>query len=75
MSIVFKKDQIITAYGTRGVSLTKNKEYKCINGTEEGIFATRPFVTVTNDNGKQASYHQSRFELITYSDGTTNAGN
>ena len=68
-----KAGEMITAYGTHGVSgLTKGKQYQCLHGTEAGIFTDRPFVTVINDHGERFSCHQSRFELITFSDGSTN---
>ena len=74
--VTFLAGQKITAYGTRDLrNLTKNKEYTCLYGTEAGIFYNRPFVTVIDDDGEKFSCHQSRFELVTYSDGTTNAGN
>lgn len=60
---IIKAGEMITAYGTRGIrNLTRGKAYKCLNGTEEGIFASSPFVTVIDDDGKEYSFHQSRFE-------------
>lgn len=63
-NVVFKAGQMITAQGTRGTSLTRGKQYECINGTEEGIFPSSPYVTVIDDNGNQYSCHQSRFEKL-----------
>ncbi|WPH60380.1 hypothetical protein [Vibrio phage vB_VpaS_SD15] len=57
--------EMITAYGVRGLdNLTTGKQYKCVNGTEPGIFETRPFVTVIDDNGNEYACHQSRFEKL-----------
>lgn len=60
----FKTGDIIKAYGTRGVNLTYGKEYRCLYGTEKGIFPDRPFVSVINDLGQECAYHQSRFENL-----------
>jgi hypothetical protein len=53
----------IVAVGTRdmGGQLTRGKVYTAINGREEGMFATRPYVTVVSDDGNKHSYHLSRF--------------
>lgn len=47
-----------------GGSLTSGRVYTAMFGIEPGIFATRPFVTVTDDNGTVVSCHLSRFEVI-----------
>lgn len=41
--------------------LTEGKIYNCLNGLEEGIFYSRPFVSFIDDNGKKCSCHASRF--------------
>lgn len=52
----------LIAIGTRGYpDLTEQKSYIAINGAEEGIFETRPFVTVVGDKGINLSCHLSRF--------------
>lgn len=43
--------------------LTTGKVYYPVYGLEDGIFPSRPFVTVEADNGKIVSCHASRFEL------------
>ena len=54
----------IVAIGTRDLHyLTSGKTYIAINGKEEGIFETRPFVTVVADDGLRHSMHLSRFTL------------
>lgn len=42
-------------------SLTEGKTYICLNGTEEGIFADRPFVSFIGDDGREYQAHASRF--------------
>ncbi|GEM_PF-3929015 len=55
----------IIAIGTRDMpTLTKGKIYTAIYGVEQGIFETRPFVTVIDDDGKKLSCHLSRFILV-----------
>lgn len=52
----------IVAVGTRDVrDLTEGKVYTAIYGKEEGIFTSRPFVTVVGDDGIKDSFHLSRF--------------
>ena len=65
MAKQFKPGEMITAHGVHGLTnLTTGKQYECLHGTEPGIFESRPFVTVIDDNGKKYSCHQSRFEEI-----------
>ena len=66
MSNIIYKGQLITANGCRGNSeqgLTEGKLYKCINGTESGIYQ-EPYVTVINDNGRRSTCYQYRFEQL-----------
>ena len=51
--------------------LTDGKVYATLNGIEPGIFENRPFVTVIDDFGKKSSWHASRFEIVSGSDGGT----
>lgn len=54
----------IIALGTRDLrDLTTGKTYQAIYGLEEGIFTSRPFVTIIDDCGKQRTLHASRFRL------------
>lgn len=60
-----KEGTPIKAVGTRELSnLTKDKVYNALHGAEEGIFHTRPFVTVIDDTGERYSCHLSRFHLV-----------
>jgi HKD family nuclease len=43
--------------------LTEGKVYSCMYGLEEGVFETRPYVSVIGNHGKPLSCHASRFEL------------
>ncbi|WFZ78568.1 hypothetical protein MQM1_086 [Aeromonas phage vB_AsaP_MQM1] len=43
--------------------LTTGKTYYPVYGLEEGIFPSRPFVTVEGADGQLVSCHASRFEL------------
>lgn len=52
----------IGAYDYR--HLTEGKVYECLYGLEEGIFESRPYVSVIGDNGDKLSCHASRFELL-----------
>jgi hypothetical protein len=55
----------IVAVGTRDCrDLTSGKVYAACNGREDGIFESRPFVTVVADDGKKHSFHLSRFERV-----------
>ena len=61
----FEKGESMRAVVTRDVAaLTKGRVYKCLNGTEPGIFETRPYVTVVDDFGKNLTCHQRRFEEV-----------
>lgn len=58
----------IVALGVQGVSFTYNaltigKTYKALYGLEEGIFQSRPYVTVIDNTGKELCCHASRFRL------------
>ena len=53
----------LIAVGTRDVPLTTGKVYHALFGAEEGIFRSRPFVTVVNDDGDKYSCHLSRFHI------------
>lgn len=57
----------IVAVGNAGVEylLTNGKKYVALYGKEDGIFESRPFVTVIADDGKRHSFHMSRFTLPT----------
>lgn len=60
-----EKQFLLKAIGVRNYDgLTKNKEYKTLNGIEDGIFSDRPFVTIINDYGKEHSCHFQRFEIV-----------
>jgi hypothetical protein len=63
-------DMPILAIGVRDYpNLTSFKVYTAINGREEGIFETSPFVTVIGDDGKKLTCHLSRFgPVVTASD-------
>jgi hypothetical protein len=55
----------IIAVGTRDVDwLTSGKAYAAVHGKEEGIFESRPFVSVVGDDGKEHSCHLSRFHPV-----------
>lgn len=56
---------------TVGGMLTDGKVYTALNGIEPGIFKDRPFVTVIDDYGRVSSWHLSRFEIVSGSDGGT----
>ena len=52
----------LLAVGVDDIStLTEGKLYKSLYGWEEGIFETRPYVSIIDDSGKQYSCHLSRF--------------
>lgn len=56
---------LLKAIGVRNYDgLTLNKEYKTLNGIEDGILPDKPFVTIINDYGKEHSCHFQRFEVI-----------
>jgi len=59
----FRPNQEIICTASRGFegALTTGHVYRCMYGTEEGILAYRPFVTVVDDNGHTLSCHASRF--------------
>jgi len=64
-----EKEKVISgteliAIGTSGYNdLTAGNTYIAINGAEEGIFETRPFVTVVGNRGINLSCHLSRFKI------------
>lgn len=62
---VFAKGETIIAVGVSGYEyqLTEGKEYVCLHGTEKGIFAGRPYVTVIGDRGREVSCHATRFAI------------
>jgi len=60
---------LLVAVGVGDCPLTKGKVYNAIYGAEEGIFETRPFVTVICDTGDAYSCHLSRFTLKEHYDG------
>lgn len=54
----------LVAVGARDLDwLTSDNIYVALNGKEEGIFETRPYVSITGDDGKTHSCHLSRFAL------------
>lgn len=59
------KQYLLRAVGVRNYDgLTLNKEYKTLNGIEDGILPDKPFVTIINDYGKEHSCHFQRFEVV-----------
>ena len=49
-----KPNQTLICVAARDIhNLTQGKEYVCLYRLEEGIFANRPYVTVTGDDGKK----------------------
>ena len=59
-----KPNQTLICVAARGIhNLTQGKEYVCLYGLEEGIFADRPYVTVIGDDGKKLCCHATRFEV------------
>ena len=59
----------LIAVGTRDVPLTTGKVYHALFGAEEGIFHSRPFVTVIDDNRHLYSCHLSRFHIADTNNG------
>lgn len=57
------RGQPITCVSPTGLRarLTTGKVYIALHGLEEGIFSSRPFVTVIDDDGEPATAHASRF--------------
>lgn len=57
-------DKIICINADAYHELTEGKVYQCLYGLEDGIFETRPFVTVIGDNGEELRAHASRFKVV-----------
>ena len=59
-----KEGTALVCIGGRGTyTLTDGKVYYALFGAEEGIFSSRPFVSVIGDDSEQHTWHLSRFKL------------
>lgn len=61
-------EEIICIGGEDRWFLTNGKRYRAVNGLQEGMFPTQPYVTVIADHGKEVVYHASRFKKLTPED-------
>lgn len=56
----------IICIGARELGLlVEGKRYQTLYGLEPGVFADRPYVTVITENGREGSFHASRFRKLT----------
>lgn len=59
----FKPGEDIICVSNQGYcNLTIGKTYTCLYGTEEGIFASHPYVSVKDDVGRKATTYDWRFK-------------
>ena len=49
-------------------ALVNGKRYQALSGLEPGVFSDRRYVTVIKENGREASFHASRFRKLTQED-------
>lgn len=59
--MIKKGDKLVCLCSAGYVFLTEGQVYTAMGDQEEGIFADRPFVTVTGDDSQPATCHTSRF--------------
>jgi len=63
--MAFKRGDTLKCISSLGTGqLTDGREYIAATTEQEGIFASRPFVSVIGDNGDEYHYHASRFALV-----------
>lgn len=59
----FEPGETIICVSNEGYrNLTIGKTYICLYGTEEGIFGSRPYVSVQDDVGRKATTYDWRFK-------------
>lgn len=63
MSLIKPGTMLICVVGRGCRDITDGKVYQSVHGAEDGIFTSRPFVTVVADDYEHHLYHLSRFEL------------
>ena len=60
--MIKKGDKLLCIGGRDLLELTTGKTYTATSDEIAGIFADRPFIEVTNDEGTTSTCHLSRFE-------------